>query len=77
MEQAASRMLYLERQNSSVTTVRTSTPTKPKLLRNTLEQKPTLDYGTAGEPKCNLNCNFEELDNVLGQYYCMSSRKQS
>jgi hypothetical protein len=65
MKQAASRMLNLQRLRSSVTAVRTLTPTKPEPLRNTLEQKTTLDYGTAGEPNCNLHYNSEELDNAL------------
>jgi hypothetical protein len=57
-------MLSRRRQNSSVVVVKTPTPTKPKPLRSTLEQT-TLDYGTAGEPNCNLHYNSEELDNIL------------
>lgn len=72
MEQAGSRMLYFHRESPSVTT-----PTKSELLRSTLEQKPTLDYGTAGEPNCNLHCSSEESDSVSKGYYCKSWTKQS
>lgn len=61
MEQAGSRMLYVHRESPSVTT-----PTKRELLRSTLEQKHNLDYGTAGEPNCNLHYNSEESDSFQG-----------